>query len=305
VNHKRVERLMRTHGIVGYRPRRRRSLTRQNRAAPPASDLLGRLFDPDRPDLAWWGDVTWIPTDEGWLYLASVIDLASRHLVGWSMNAHHDAALVVGALEAAVATRGRSSMPDTIFHSDRGGEYASTACIAACQRLGCGVQRAVPTGTGGARQRPHAPTRTLARIPQGSPAAGSSLITMVDYGGKDGSISEARIAACYSSMRPIALRSWLGSAHGSSSGGTGGWMALVVTACDRTIRDEFEDELGIARLATGPSRRSTTSLSEPLSTGLHGVANHSKSRYGAWQRRRRGAPGWGERGGAAACPSKA
>jgi putative transposase len=136
VNHKRVERLMRTHGIVGYRPRRRRSLTRQDRAAPPAPDLLGRLFDPDRPDLAWCGDVTWIPTDEGWLYLASVIDLASRHLVGWSMSAHHDAALVVGALEAAVATRRRSSMPDTIFHSDRGGEYASTACIAACQRLG-------------------------------------------------------------------------------------------------------------------------------------------------------------------------
>jgi transposase InsO family protein len=52
------------------------------------------------------------------------------------MSAHHNAALVVGALEAAVATRGRSSMPDTIFHSDRGGEYASTACIAACQRLG-------------------------------------------------------------------------------------------------------------------------------------------------------------------------
>jgi putative transposase len=69
VNHKRVERLMRTHGIVGYRPRRRRSLTRQDHAAPPAPDLLGRLFDPDRPDLAWCGDVTWIPTDEGWLYL--------------------------------------------------------------------------------------------------------------------------------------------------------------------------------------------------------------------------------------------
>jgi hypothetical protein len=64
VNHKRVERLMRTHGIVGYRPRRRRSLTRQDHAAPPAPDLLGRLFDPERPDVAWCGDVTWIPTDE-------------------------------------------------------------------------------------------------------------------------------------------------------------------------------------------------------------------------------------------------
>jgi putative transposase len=136
VNHKRVERLMRCHGIVGYRPRRRRSLTRQDRGAAPAPDLLGRLFDPERPDVAWCGDVTWIPTDEGWLYLASVIDLASRHLVGYSMDIHHDAALVVGALESAVTTRGQAHMPDTIFHSDRGAEYSSTAYGQACQRLG-------------------------------------------------------------------------------------------------------------------------------------------------------------------------
>jgi transposase InsO family protein len=135
-NHKRVERLMRQHGIVGYRPRRRRNLTRQDRGAAPAPDLLGRLFDPDRPDVAWCGDVTYIPTDEGWLYLASVIDLASRHLLGYSMSTHHDAALVVGALDAAVATRGRTHMPDTIFHTDRGAEYTSAACTAACQRLG-------------------------------------------------------------------------------------------------------------------------------------------------------------------------
>ena len=86
VNHKRVERLMRLQGIVGYRPRRRRSLTRQDRGAAPAPDLLGRLFDPDQVDMAWCGDVTWIPTEEGWLYLASVLDLASRHLLGYSMG---------------------------------------------------------------------------------------------------------------------------------------------------------------------------------------------------------------------------
>ena len=136
VNHKRVERLMRQHGIVGYRPRRRRSLTRQDRAAPPAPDLLGRLFDPDRVDLAWCGDVTYIPTDEGWLYLASVLDLASRHLLGWSMSGHHDARLVTDALDAAVATRGQHRMPETIFHTDRGAEYTSAVCIDACARLG-------------------------------------------------------------------------------------------------------------------------------------------------------------------------
>jgi transposase InsO family protein len=135
-NHKRVERLMRAHGIVGWRPRRRRSLTKPDAGAAPAPDLLGRLFDPDRPDVAWCGDITYIPTEEGWLYLASVIDLASRHLVGWSMSTHHDAALVVAALDAAAATRGVKRPDGTIFHSDRGAEYSSAACIAACARLG-------------------------------------------------------------------------------------------------------------------------------------------------------------------------
>jgi putative transposase len=136
VNHKRVERLMRIHGIVGYRPHRRRGLTKPDAGTAPAPDLLGRLFDPDRPDVAWCGDVTWIPTDEGWLYLASVIDLASRHLLGYAMGVHHDAALVVAALQAAVAARSRAQMDATIFHSDRGSEYSSAACIQACQRLG-------------------------------------------------------------------------------------------------------------------------------------------------------------------------
>jgi len=136
VNHKRVERLMATHGIVGHRPRRRRGLTKPNTAAPPAPDLVGRLFAPDQPDRIWVSDLTYIPTDEGWLYLASVIDLASRHLLGWSMGQHHDAGLVCDALDAAVATRGRSRMDATIFHSDRGSEYTSAACIEICERLG-------------------------------------------------------------------------------------------------------------------------------------------------------------------------
>ena len=149
-NHKRVERLMRAHGIVGHRPRRRRRLTRPDAGAAPAPDLLGRLFDPDRPDVAWCGDVTWIPTEEGWLYLASVIDLASRHLVGWSMSAHHDAALVVSALDAAAATRGRRRMSDTIFHSDRGAEggfnWLSQHLEMEVVRDGCGQATAEDQG---------------------------------------------------------------------------------------------------------------------------------------------------------------
>jgi putative transposase len=136
VNHQRVERLMRIHGIVGYRPRRRRGLTKPDQGAAPAPDLLGRLFDPERPEVAWCGDITDIPTDEGWPCLASVIDLASRHLLGYSMGTHHDAALVCDALDAAVATRGQHHLPDPSFHTDRGAEYTSAACIDACRRLG-------------------------------------------------------------------------------------------------------------------------------------------------------------------------
>jgi putative transposase len=136
VNHKRVERLMRAHGIVGYRPRRRRSLTRQDAAAPVAPDLVGRLFDPDHPDRTWVGDITVIPTDEGWLYLATILDLASRRLVGWSMADHMRVELVCHALQAAVATRGRSRMDETIFHSDRGSQYTSHAFAETCERVG-------------------------------------------------------------------------------------------------------------------------------------------------------------------------
>ena len=86
VNHKRVERLMRCHGIAGYRPRRRRSLTKQDSNAAPAPDLLGRLFDPDRPDVPWCGDVTYIPTDQGWLYVL----VTWNRMAGWMItNRHH------------------------------------------------------------------------------------------------------------------------------------------------------------------------------------------------------------------------
>jgi putative transposase len=134
VNHKRVERLMRDVGLQGHRPRRRRSLTRPDERAAPAPDLVGRLFNPDQPDVTWCGDITFVRTDEGWLYLSTVIDLASRRLLGWSMSERHDADLVISAVEAAVATRGRARMADTIFHSDRGSEYTSKAFGDACER---------------------------------------------------------------------------------------------------------------------------------------------------------------------------
>jgi putative transposase len=135
VNRKRTARLMRQQGLQGHRPRRRRSLTKADQDAPPIADLVGRQFQPSLLDTVWAGDITYVPTGQGWLYLATVIDLASRRLIGWSMGDRHDAHLVIDALDMAVAARGRSTMDGTIFHHDRGSEYTSDAFRTACQRL--------------------------------------------------------------------------------------------------------------------------------------------------------------------------
>lgn len=86
--------------------------------------------------MTWCGDISYIPTAEGWLYLATVVDLASRRLLGWSMSTTPDAQLTVDALEAAVTARGRARMDQVVFHSDRGATYTSKAFRAACARLG-------------------------------------------------------------------------------------------------------------------------------------------------------------------------
>jgi putative transposase len=135
-NHKKVEQLMATHGIVARRHRRRRNPTRPDASAPALPDLVGRLFDPDRMDHTWVGDVTCVPTDEGWLYLASVLDLGSRRLLGYAMSHTADTGHVISALDMAVAARGRSAMDGTVFHSDRGSTYTSVRYRQACQQLG-------------------------------------------------------------------------------------------------------------------------------------------------------------------------
>jgi putative transposase len=136
VNRKKVARIMREEQLAGYRPRKRRSLTKPDEAAPAIPNLVGRLFDPDRPDVTWCGDITYIGTDEGWLYLATVIDLGSRRLLGWALGVRHDAQLVCDALHAAVGARGVERMPGVIFHSDRGSEYTSRKFAGVCAQLG-------------------------------------------------------------------------------------------------------------------------------------------------------------------------
>jgi putative transposase len=124
VNHKRVERLMRLHQIVGVHKPARVRTTIPAEGAPPLPDLIGRCFDPGAPDVAWVGDITYVPTGEGWLYLASVLDLGSRRLLGYSMADHMRTELVADALTMAAGVRGGAT-GGIIFHGDRGSQYLS------------------------------------------------------------------------------------------------------------------------------------------------------------------------------------
>jgi transposase InsO family protein len=124
VNHKRVERIMREQGLAGITRRKRRSLTRPSKTATvPVQDLIRRDFTADAPGQRFVGDITCLPTLQGWLYLATVIDLHSREVVGHAMAEHMRAELVCQAVELATA-RGLIS-PDAVFHSDRGVQYTS------------------------------------------------------------------------------------------------------------------------------------------------------------------------------------
>jgi len=123
VNHKRVERLMRVHDVVGYTPKKR-TVTTIPYAAHRIPDLVKRDFTPDGLDVTWCGDITYIRTWEGFLYLAVVEDLASRRIVGMSMAGHMRTSLVGDALREAVGTRGEN-VDGVVFHSDRGSQYTS------------------------------------------------------------------------------------------------------------------------------------------------------------------------------------
>ncbi|MGY0063382.1 IS3 family transposase [Streptomyces sp. LZ34] len=134
VNRKRVERIMRERQITGVTRRRRRSLTRPGRQARSAPDLIGRDFTAARPGTRLVGDITYLPTREGWLYLACWLDLAAREVVGYAMADHHRAELVVDALRMA---HGRGNLePGCITHSDRGSEYTSAEFRAEISALG-------------------------------------------------------------------------------------------------------------------------------------------------------------------------
>ena len=118
----RVERAMRAAGIRAAAARRVRPRTTGSRhALPVAPDLLGRRFEAAAPNRVWLADITYPPTGEGWLYLAAVLDLASREVVGWSMRERLRAELTCAAL--MMATRRQRPAPGLLQHSDRGSQY--------------------------------------------------------------------------------------------------------------------------------------------------------------------------------------
>ena len=127
---------MARQGLQGRSPKRkRRSLTRPDKAADPVPDLVKRDFGARGIDVKWCGDLTEVPTDEGKLYLAIVLDLGSRRLAGFAMSEHHDAALAKDALCMAAAVRG-GDVRGVIFHSDKGGEYTGDLFAQGCDALG-------------------------------------------------------------------------------------------------------------------------------------------------------------------------
>jgi transposase InsO family protein len=133
-----VAQLMAELGLRARPPRRRRrQTTRQGRGRWRAPDLINRQFDASGINQKWFGDGTEISTDEGKLYLDSVLDLGSRRVIGFGLSEHHDTDLAYGALAMAVAVRGgKDAVAGVIFHSDQGGEYTGHQFREACLRMG-------------------------------------------------------------------------------------------------------------------------------------------------------------------------
>jgi putative transposase len=119
----RVAAVMRAHGIVAKTKRRFKVTTNSKHSLPVAPNLVNQNFVADRPDQLWTSDITYVWTAEGWLYVAVVLDVCLRMIVGWSASNRMTSSLVITAVQHAVARRG--THPGTIFHSDRGGQYAS------------------------------------------------------------------------------------------------------------------------------------------------------------------------------------
>jgi len=123
IGKKRVERLMSELNIQAVAKRKYQATTDSAHAKPVAENHLNRDFTPEKPNTSWVADITYIWTAEGWLYLATIMDLFSRKIIGWSLRDRLTKDLVIGALDMALKQRNLSS--DLLLHSDRGSQYAS------------------------------------------------------------------------------------------------------------------------------------------------------------------------------------
>lgn len=133
VGHNRVARLMREDGLVGASRRKGCWTTRRDKDARPAPDLVERKFVADAPDRLWVADITYVPTWAGFLYLAVVLDVFSRRIVGWAMANHLRTELILEALDMAIERR---RPEDVIHHSDQGCQYTSIAFGSRCREAG-------------------------------------------------------------------------------------------------------------------------------------------------------------------------
>ncbi len=129
-----VAALMSELGLAARRKKKRKATTRPGRGRWRAPDLVKRDFPARQLNRKWFGDGTQIATDEGKLHLVSVLDVASRRVLGFALGERHDAQLAYGALAMAVAVRG-GQVPGVVFHTDQGSEYTARSFRAACQRL--------------------------------------------------------------------------------------------------------------------------------------------------------------------------
>jgi putative transposase len=129
----RMRRIMAQRGLHAIQPKSFLPRTSDGRADKPSPNLIANRPLPEAPNRVWAGDITFIPTTNGWLYLAVVIDLYSRRVVGWSLADHMRSDLVLDALRQALHTR---SAKGAIFHSDRGSQYGSTLFRAALAQAG-------------------------------------------------------------------------------------------------------------------------------------------------------------------------
>jgi len=139
----RTARLMREMDLVAKRRRNKPAGTKRRKGAPIASNVLNREFSALAPNTKWVSDTTFVWTEEGWLYVAVILDLFSRLVLGWAMSASNDEELVRSALEMALARRFPAR--EMLLHSDQGRPYTSLAYLARLQELGMRV-RMSPTG---------------------------------------------------------------------------------------------------------------------------------------------------------------